>query len=526
MQVEQGRVIGGRFRLHLPLGRGGMGETWTAFDQQTGQQVAVKLLHIERLDDWKAFELFERETTTLKALRHPGIPAYIDAAVGDESPYLVQELAEGHTLDELLHNGPLDEATLRAIAAQVLDILVYLQSQVPPVIHRDIKPQNLIVDREGHVRLVDFGAACRSITDTQLGSSTVVGTFGYMAPEQYRGVATAGTDLYGLAMTLIELAAGRPISELPTERMRVAFSKHVSLSPGFVRWLEKLAEPALEDRFANAEEALAVFEGASQSTALTPFAWEGSPSVTVSRSSDAVELEIRPRTLRRSGWFFTAFGGFWSLVSAVMAVFILQASVGGAFLPLLFFVIGTLMTVAGLRWSTTVEKLQLSPTGWQHELNQFARTKKRQGQLADIIGIHPHPSGTKINGRDLYVIDLQTRQGSLPVANGLSFGEAQSLAEALAELLNIQAPTSESMFNRMAKSMQEAFSRVGSQPGAVRGLLQLAARLPAVQDAVRKLEDDQRSGAAAKSPLQAATEAAARAREERQAQTPHEEESR
>ncbi|NET50451.1 MAG: protein kinase, partial [Merismopedia sp. SIO2A8] len=148
------------------------------------------------------------------------------------------------------------EADLQDIAVQVLKILVYLHSLSPPLIHRDIKPPNIIRQPDGTLFLVDFGTVQAIYRETFLGSNTFVGTAGYMPPEQFRGQAIAASDLYSLGATLIFLATQRTPDQLPQNRMKVNVADCTTFSPKFTTWLAKLLEPIPEDRFQTAAEAL------------------------------------------------------------------------------------------------------------------------------------------------------------------------------------------------------------------------------------------------------------------------------
>jgi len=265
MVVEHqiGDIIGDRFRLTKVLGQGGTGITYAAIDERTQQQVALKALSVQQLQDWKTLELFEREAQTLKQLDHPQIPDYIDYVQIDKQNnqqfYLAQQLVEGQSLAELVSKGwrP-SEVELKNIAQQVLGILTYLHSLVPPVIHRDIKPKNLIRKADGTIMLVDFGAIQNAYQQSQVAGSTFVGTYGYMAPEQCRGRAQKTSDLYGLGGTLLYLHTGESPADFPEARSKINFRSKVNLSRRFANWLEGMLEPVLEDRFQSAEEALKV----------------------------------------------------------------------------------------------------------------------------------------------------------------------------------------------------------------------------------------------------------------------------
>ncbi|MCW6053554.1 serine/threonine protein kinase, partial [Lyngbya sp. CCAP 1446/10] len=260
------KIIAERYRIIGKLGQGGVGITYAAVDLNSNQKVALKALSLRLTTEWKKIELFEREAKTLSGLNHPGIPRYIDYFQVDTSQdrcfYIAQQLAPGKSLAQLIENGwKPNESQVRHIAYQLLEILAYLQSLLPAAIHRDIKPQNIIIQKNGRVFLVDFGAVQNTYHHTITGGSTVVGTYGYMAPEQFRGKAVLSTDLYGLGTTLLFLLTQKFPSDLPRHKLKVKFRNSVSISTEFADWLEKIIEPAIEDRFHSAKDALSALRG-------------------------------------------------------------------------------------------------------------------------------------------------------------------------------------------------------------------------------------------------------------------------
>lgn len=271
-----GSIIQSRYQVLDILGRGGSGITYRAQDQFTGRQVALKELSLKGLSDWKKLELFEREARVLADLDHPGIPQYLDYFQIDTADnrffYLAQELAEGESLATLVAQGErFAETEVRRIALEILHILQYLHGLNPPIIHRDIKPQNIIRRADGQIFLVDFGAVQTVYRDTIAFGSTVVGTYGYMAPEQFRGQAYPSTDLYGLGATLLHLLTHQHPGDLPQTRLKYDFRSYVTVSDAFGDWLEGVLEPLLEDRFASAEQAIAALtqpQSASSSPSL------------------------------------------------------------------------------------------------------------------------------------------------------------------------------------------------------------------------------------------------------------------
>lgn len=262
---QPGDIIAERYRIIDTLGQGGNGITYKAEDLKSSEQVALKALSLHHMSDWKQMELFDREAQTLASLNHPGIPKYLDYfqvdTPEDRGFYIVQQLVVGKSFAELVKNGwRSKEAGVRNIAVQVLKILIYLQKLTPPVFHRDLKPQNLIGGKDGKVYLVDFGAVQNTYRSTFSYGSTVVGTFGYMAPEQFQGQALPATDLYGLGATLLFLLTHRSPADLPTDRLKISFRKRVQISEQFADWLEKMLEPDAEDRFVSAASALAALQ--------------------------------------------------------------------------------------------------------------------------------------------------------------------------------------------------------------------------------------------------------------------------
>ena len=258
-------IICDRYRIATVIGQGAFGTTYEAEDLSNYQRVAMKVLSLQQASDWKAIDLFEREAQVLATLNHPSIPKYLDYfhrdTLSDRRFYLVQELIEGESLAERVKKGwRATEEQVYQIAMQLLEILNYLHHLSPPVIHRDIKPQNIIRRPDGQVYLVDFGAVQDVYRHTLISGGTFVGTVGYMPPEQFRGKAFFASDLYALGATLLFLFAHRSPDELPQKRMKIDFRDRIQMSPAFANWLEKMLEPALEDRYKSACEAAGVLK--------------------------------------------------------------------------------------------------------------------------------------------------------------------------------------------------------------------------------------------------------------------------
>jgi len=247
-----------RYRFERKLGAGGQGTTYLAERLKDGVKVAVKTLHVAALENWKALELFEREAKLLSAVSLAGVPKVFEYGSEDDagSPrfYLVQEYLEGESAGELLARGyRFTEGEAINLAWQVLGILSELHALSPPVIHRDVKPSNIIVKPDHVCALVDFG----SITGVlkQSGGSTGSGTFGYMAPEQLSGRATAASDVYSVGATMAHLLSGIPPTEMESHLFRLEFAPHCNISGTLERLLERMLDPEEEHRFASARDA-------------------------------------------------------------------------------------------------------------------------------------------------------------------------------------------------------------------------------------------------------------------------------
>ncbi len=263
LQAQQ--VLHDRYQLKQKLGQNAGRQTWLAEDVGVSptELVVVKLLAFGGEVQWDDLKLFEREAQVLKQLNHPRIPKYRDYFHIDERSLwfgLVQEYIPGSSLREQLHQGKrFTTKQVRQIAVEVLKILEFLHQLNPAVLHRDIKPSNLIWGEDEQIYLVDFGAV-QDRAAKEGATFTVVGTYGYAPMEQFGGRAVPASDLYALGATLIHLLTGTAPADLPQRNLRICFEDQVSLSPGVVSWIQKLTEPAPEQRFNSASVARKALE--------------------------------------------------------------------------------------------------------------------------------------------------------------------------------------------------------------------------------------------------------------------------
>lgn len=233
----------GRYVIWRKLGSGAQAETLEAVDRRDGRAVAVKRFLVSHARSWKDVELAEREARVLSSLSHPALPAYVDHFEEHGTLYLVMERVEGESLASLIKSGKrLSINELGNLLNTLAVVLEYLHTRVPPVIHRDIKPGNVIRRPDGKFCLVDFGSVRDGLRPE--GGSTVAGTFGYMAPEQFQGRALPATDVYGVGALLLSLITGKPPEALPHQGLAIDVTGAIggAVPPGWVKMISRMVE--------------------------------------------------------------------------------------------------------------------------------------------------------------------------------------------------------------------------------------------------------------------------------------------
>jgi serine/threonine protein kinase/beta-lactam-binding protein with PASTA domain len=204
--VAENTVVDGRYRILNRLGSGGMAEVWCAQDTQLGRKVALKILQPRFAQDQEFVERFRREASAAAGLQHPNVVNVFDRGEFDGTYYIAMEYVAGASLRDLINEGMSVEAAV-GVTRQILAAAKFAHSH--GVIHRDFKPGNVLVDREGRATVTDFGIAKAGVSEiTQTGS--VMGTAQYLSPEQAQGLAvTAASDLYSIGVILYEALTGR-----------------------------------------------------------------------------------------------------------------------------------------------------------------------------------------------------------------------------------------------------------------------------------------------------------------------------
>ncbi|MEL6552293.1 MAG: serine/threonine-protein kinase [Cyanobacteria bacterium J06621_11] len=473
-------VLQERYVIQKQLGDRYGQKTYLARDRQTETFVVIKLILFTSELKWETVKLFEREANTLKSLHHSAIPRYLDyfdVETGSGKGFaLVQSFIAADSLSQHVSKGHrFTETELKDIARDILKVFNYLHSQQPPIIHRDIKPSNLLLSdpppsdkaessnrlKTGQLFLVDFGSVQAMQSDG--GTRTVVGTYGYMPPEQFGDRAVPASDLYGLGATLIYLASGQHPADLPQKNLRICFEDSVLLSADFVQWLRTMTAPALEKRFSSAQQALDALlhqpnNKASSSlrqkqTHPLPILTKPAGSkVILHKTSNHLEIVVPPKGFTPSliptiifasiwnvfllGWYSMAFRmGLFGLFPGLFAIGHLYAG------------IGMIISVLQALFGTTTLFINDQTITVEHQLLGFTRQKPKPADRKDIIRVEQSQAThtTKKGRHTSETVSPQlsiwagTKQFNIGGNNVLSTIELEWLAGEVSAWLNLPA---------------------------------------------------------------------------------------
>ena len=319
----KGLRLADRYVLEEQLASGGMGSLWIARDEVLGRPVAVKVLHDDLAEDQALLERFRLEAVAAARLSHPAVVRVFDTGVDDSVCYIVMELVDGETLRDHMAGGTMSAGEAVAILRGVLQALAHAHRE--GVIHRDVKPGNILVGRDGLVKLADFGIAKAAFGRHDVTTTgNLLGTSRYLSPEQVTGdTVDHRSDLYSAGVVLYELLTGRPPFEADshiaaaTMRLTKDPAPPRSLKPGISRQLEAAVMRSLardpDERFHSADEMSAALDHA------TPVAGRG-------RSEDRTD-EHRPVEPHHRRSLL----GSWTAIPVILAV-VAALIVGGFFL--------------------------------------------------------------------------------------------------------------------------------------------------------------------------------------------------
>src|SRR6187401_2408673 len=262
----------GSYEIVDLLGAGGMGEVYRARDPRLGREVAIKVLSGRLAGDPDSLARFEREATSVARLSHPNILSIYEFAPDASTVFVVMELVDGETLRSKLAGGPLPSRRAVAYALQIARGMAAAHGR--GIVHRDLKPENVMITRDDHVKILDFGLAkpfdsadpekTRSAT-VATSAGTVLGTFGYMAPEQVRGLGVDHrADMFAFGSVLYEMLSGERAfkGETAADTMTAILTKdppdldvaRLSMSPSLDRIVRRCLEKAPDLRFQSAND--------------------------------------------------------------------------------------------------------------------------------------------------------------------------------------------------------------------------------------------------------------------------------
>jgi len=510
VRIPAETVIDGRYEVIGHLGSGGMAEVYCAADLQLGRKVALKLLHDRFQQDAEFVERFKREASAAAGLQHQHVVSVYDRGDWDGTSYIAMEYVAGQTLKQIVReHGPLAPAQAADLTVQILRAARFAHRR--GVIHRDLKPHNVIVDEEGRAKVTDFGIARAGASDmTQTGS--IMGTAQYLSPEQAQGHAvTARSDLYSIGIILYELLTAQV--PFDAESAVTIAVKQVNedpiapshLNPAVTPELEAVVLKALQKdpaaRFADADEfvaalqaaasrvpspaAIAAAEAAAAALPLTAAATAAPPSIDpltgIYPGTGRYEIEreivpLDPPVRRRPQWP-------WALLALAIAALLLVAIVllGSPERVQVPDVVGSSISVAQQRLEkagfevVTVRDNSDKPRNQVIGQNPGGRTTADKGSRVTL---------TVSEGRSIQTVPNVTGAGRRTAA--------KALVAAGFKVDEVEQFSDEVKINRVISQSPSAGSAV-QQGGTVELVISKGREKVAVPDVVGKSEDDARS---------------------------------
>jgi serine/threonine-protein kinase len=329
-----GNLLRGRYRLEERIGSGGMSTVYRAFDETLERWVAIKVLHHTMEDDPVQLERFRREARTVARLSHPHVVTVIDAGEDDGHPFIVFEFVDGDTLKGLIkRTGPLPVVEAVAYAIEIGRGLMAAHTE--RLVHRDVKPQNMLIDPDGRAKVTDFGISRSLDSDGLTATGRVLGTTDYVAPEQALGEdVTEQSDVYSLGICLFEMLTGA-VPFTAESQVGVAM-KHVrdplpdvqalrpEMSSALAAIVERATAKELANRYADAAEMVTDLEQALEIEAARAGSTNGEATSVLQALPSGAGEHISPSRLRRPRRrFVMGVAGVLVLAAAVVAALLL-----------------------------------------------------------------------------------------------------------------------------------------------------------------------------------------------------------
>jgi serine/threonine protein kinase len=427
-----GTLLGGRYRLDAQIGRGGMSTVYRAFDTVLERPVAIKLMHREIASDSDQLERFRREARSIARLNHPHIVTVIDA--GDEpaedggsTPYIVLEYVDGETLKELIRReGPLDAPRALAYTIELARALGAAHERM--IVHRDVKPQNVLIGEEGGAKITDFGIA-RTLTEEGLTvAGRVLGTTDYVSPEQALGQPVTGqSDLYSLGIVLYEMLTGQvPFSgESPVavamrhvrEQVPDVQRLRADVSAATASVVDRAVAKDLDWRYPNADSMVADLEEV--------LAIEAARSGQATGEATSVLRTLPGKTRRRLPWRMrhpARWLASLALIAAIVAIALIAAAQhahSGTGVP------------PDVHSSAGLQPVALSQTA-AHDYNPFGTEPENRNRVQNVVDSDPNTTWSTAH----------YYEGTLKKAGGTGVGVYLDAAPRVAaRAIEIQTPT-------------------------------------------------------------------------------------
>lgn len=462
--MNSGEAIG-PYLLESRLGAGFTGATWVARPKAGGEALVLKIIDMREEPGWEGIDLFRREAAALRRLDHPGIPRCLeyfeDAAEGRLLLVLAMERIEGESLQGLVDSGRrFSDAEVEPILAHLADILAYLGSLRPPVVHRDVNPKNIILRPDGNVALVDFSGVQEALRQAASPGATLVGTAGYTPVEQVAGKASPRSDLYGAAATALFLLSARNPSELPSKALKPDLGAFPGLSPRLACVLDSWLEPDEARRGMSAAEAAAILRGESALPAAPEPRWAeaarrgratprsvkapgpggsiplpADSRVRIERDAERIRVSLPPAGSGLGGigfvgaafaLFWLGFVAFWTFSSIAMG-----APVAFTLFSLPFWAVGIAMARTMLKGAIGSSELILDRRGLLYRERLLATGRTRSWPLADVGPCEIADSLYQARGHALRELSMEAGAKRILFGRGLSGRELGIIRDAL-----------------------------------------------------------------------------------------------